>query len=921
VEDLFFWGGLLGLLYLVAVPIVALVALARAGEAKAQIAALRARLARLEAGQAVSEVSDVSAGKRSAPVEANAVTAPPPHEAKMAAAPPQPVFAKKPSKPPAAAQAQRDASPLSGLFGWFFKGNPLAKIAALLLFFGLSYLFKYSVEHALLPIELRLAGAGLLSLGFLLVGWRLHAKQPLYGLILQGTAIGAFYLTAFAAFRLYALLPQMAVFVLLLVICAASVVLSVLQRAQSLAVVAALGGYLAPVLLSSGGGSHIALFSYYAMLSLGILAVSVWQIWRPLNLVGLLFTFGVAALWGWDNYQSDFYLSCQWFLLLNFVIFGLLAPLAALRQDAKHLRFVDGSLVFGTPLLSFGMQYALMRGQSWELGAAFSCLVLGLIYLPLARALLRRWPEAGKRMALSFIALGGGFVTLAIPLALSARWTSLAWALEGLGLVWVGLSQRHRRMAWSGTLLIVLAAVSARAAWPLDTTTLLLIFGVLALCSLGAGWLWSRRTALYGEAVLVSSVLWLGGMAAWLWWVFDGAQSVLWSWFWYTHSDYEWMGAYLIEAQAVLLGLGLSAVSAYGWMRAGERLQWRLLRHSGWLLWPIAVLVLLSLLGGWFHRPVVGGVYGLAWLLAGVCAVLILKRTEPDLSSLQQKFAAHLGLCWLTLAVCGTEVAWRIEDLPWGWSTLRPVLALSALGLAILLPWLLKRYPWPVAENPRVYWLWGLAPVLPLSVWALLRGNGADGQLPSWQYLPLINPLEEAAALALLMLCVWRLQVVRLYPQWRRATMLVLVILTAWWFNGALVRALAVYGDIPWDFYWLWESRLIQTTLAIVWTCVALLAMVLAQRRASRSSWIGGAIVLGIVIAKLFVVDSARGGGLARAIAFIGVAMLIFVIGYAAPLPPRASLSHNSNDSNTDDSNTNDPNDNDPNDKDAAPTA
>ncbi|KFC08544.1 hypothetical protein GTGU_01370, partial [Trabulsiella guamensis ATCC 49490] len=59
-------------------------------------------------------------------------------------------------------------------------------------------------------------------------------------------------------------------------------------------------------------------------------------------------------------------------------------------------------------------------------------------------------------------------------------------------------------------------------------------------------------------------------------------------------------------------------------------------------------------------------------------------------------------------------------------------------------------------------------------------------------------------------------------------------------------------------------------------------------RRASRYEWLCGAVLLGVVIVKLMLVDSARGGGLARAIAFIGVAVLVLIIGYFSPLPPKA---------------------------------
>ena len=925
-ENLLVVGVLAAIFYLIVLPIIAFTAHARAGDARQLAEALKARLARAEAELAAIRAAAVGRWSDAAPAQApgeepsaseppiaQGVPEPEPERAIAAGiSRPKPAAesvtatpigaegveepatdatnvvaepARKPTAPIVARRETQDAGPLSGIIGWFFKGNPLAKIGSLLLFFGLAYLFKYSVDHALVPIELRLAGAGLFSLGLLGVGWRLRIRQPLYGLILQGTAVGAFYLTAFAAFRLYQLLPHGAVFALMIVICAASVVLSVLQRAQSLAVIAALGGYLAPVLLSAGGGSHVALFSYYAMLSAGILAVSIWQIWRPLNLVGFMFTFGVAALWARDNYEPAFYASCQLFLILNFLIFGIVAPLAALRKDAQNLRFVDGSLVFGAPLLAFGMQYALMREQGWSMGAAYACLVLAAIYLPLARMLMRRRADAGRRMALSFIALGGGFVTLAIPLALSARWTSLAWALEGLGLVWVGLEQEHRRMAWSGTLLIALAGVSAAVAWPLDTVTMLLIFGVLALCCLAAGLFWSRAVPAFREARPLGIALWAGGILAWLWWVFDGAERLLLG---ALRQDGPYAHAALEAHRPTILLAGLAAMAASAciWTFAGERLNWRLLRHSGWLLWPVAALTLGRQLALVAH-PAGTLPQACAWLFALASAAWVLKRSEADLPWPKAAAAAHVGLCWLVLAICGTEIAWHIADLPWGYETLGTVVVLCSLALAILIVVLLERRAWPVRAHPAAWWLVGLAPVLVLILFGLLAGNLSDGQVFGWRYVPLVNLLEEAAAFALLMLCLARRRLIDLHAEARLPATIVIGALAAWWFNGALIRALSHYGDIAWNFDALWDSRLVQTTLALVWTLAAMAIMVLGKRDARRPVWILGASVLGIVVLKLFLVDSARGGGLARAIAFIGVAILMLLIGYIAPLPPR----------------------------------
>ncbi|WP_346341556.1 DUF2339 domain-containing protein [Cronobacter sp. JZ38] len=96
-------------------------------------------------------------------------------------------------------------------------------------------------------------------------------------------------------------------------------------------------------------------------------------------------------------------------------------------------------------------------------------------------------------------------------------------------------------------------------------------------------------------------------------------------------------------------------------------------------------------------------------------------------------------------------------------------------------------------------------------------------------------------------------------------------------------------GDIPWQADALWGSRLVQTTFALLWMLLALLVMVCATRQGARQGWFCGAGLLGVVIVKLMLVDSAGGGGLARAVAFIGVAVLVLIVGYFSPLPPKAA--------------------------------
>lgn len=564
---------------LVVVPGLAIVAFRRSAAVRSELMALRRRVEELELrGVAQTSAVEPTAAKDIVPADAPTAAMSSVSPEPVTEPPPEPVntWVSQP-KPDNAAVSTPDVERpsafggvMSSLVRWFMQGNPLAKLGILLLFLGLSFLLRYTVEHSLFPLELRLVAAALFAIVLLALGWRLRHKQPIYALILQGGATGALYLTVFGAFRLWQMLPMTLAFALLVAICAASVGLAILQKALSLAMLASLGGYLAPLLLSTGGGSHVALFSFYLLLSVGILAISIWQHWRELNLLGLLFTFGVGGVWGLEGYRPEYYLSCQLFLIANTIIFGVLSVALSLRAQEKGKQIIDGVLLFAPPLIGFGMQYAITRHMAY--GPALSALGYGGFYLVLAKFALRRSSSLGRPLVLSALALGGAFTTLAIPLALSARWTAMAWSLEGLGILWLGVQQQQRRMSYSGTALLVLAVGSALWALANGTTALsvMLIFAVLSLSWLVAAWLW-RNICMPGSWALLA-----GGLVFWIVALVAASQLVL--------KQERW----------VLSGvLALMAVSSWGWRSIAGRLAWRELDASKWLLWPMMLVMLM----------------------------------------------------------------------------------------------------------------------------------------------------------------------------------------------------------------------------------------------------------------------------------------------------------------------------------------
>ncbi|MDR2128771.1 MAG: DUF2339 domain-containing protein [Burkholderiaceae bacterium] len=420
----------------------------------------------------------------------------------------------KPAEPPA-------PTLLARALAWVWGGNAVLRVGVVLLFIGLAFLLRYASERVHLPVEYRYVGVALTALALLVLGWRLRKKQPAYGLLMQGAGIAVLYLTVFSAYRMHGLLPSGVTLVLLVSITVCSVILAVRQDALGLACAAALGGFAAPVLASTGSGNHVALFSYFALLSAGIALVAWFKAWRILNLIGFLSTFGIGIAWGARSYKPELFASTEPFLLLFFLLYvaiGLLftrrqllaagrepggdARRVLLSQSARRTDYLDGSLVFGPPIIGFGLQCAVIRHI--EFGMAFSALALGLFYLTLAFALGGR--ETWRRLILLrevYLALGVVFGSLAVPLALDAQWTSAAWAVEGAGLYWLGLRQSRRLAQGFALLLMATSALAYLGDVTWGTATLLAAPPIGALL-LGAA-------LLFAHGVLRRDILLRGG--------------------------------------------------------------------------------------------------------------------------------------------------------------------------------------------------------------------------------------------------------------------------------------------------------------------------------------------------------------------------------------------------------------------------
>jgi uncharacterized membrane protein len=311
-------------------------------------------------------------------------------------------------------------------------------IAALLI--GVSYFLKFAFDNNWIGPAGRVT-IGLLA-GIAMVVWseRFRSKgYKAFSYSLKAVGIGAMYLSLWAAFQVYSLVPSSVAFVMMLAVTAATAAMALAQDAQILAAFALTGGFSTPLLLSTGQNREIALFSYVAILDLATLALVRFKPWRRLLVMSYA---GTLLLYiGW---YSSFYTRNQLNLTLGFAslffaIFAI-APLITLQPEGEMalLASIPAVLAFVNAGVYFLQAYAMIEAVDKTYMAWFA-LGLAAVYIFLSRQVHARALTPGASEILHFLhlAVAIGFITVAIPIRLDAHWITIGWFIEAGVLLWV----------------------------------------------------------------------------------------------------------------------------------------------------------------------------------------------------------------------------------------------------------------------------------------------------------------------------------------------------------------------------------------------------------------------------------------------------------------------------------------------------
>jgi hypothetical protein len=343
--------------------------------------------------------------------------------------PPSPPAKKAPAKP-------REWEQILG-------GNWLARVGVVALIIGVAFFLKFAFDNNWLgPISRVILGvvAGLAMVGG---GYYWRKRYPTLAQAISGGGIALLYLSIFASFNVFNLIPLYPAVGLLLLVSIGSAALAIRLNSMALAIIGIFGAFSAPFILGSAApeaaqtSQGLQLILYVIIVDLGVLALSTFRNWRWFNLLAIFGSLLTYAAWYFQFYQQTGLLIQQLSITVIFIIFfGATSLFHVIWRRPAH--GFDYALMMINAAAYFGISYGLMRGELRAWMGGFT-LVLALLYGDLAYLAVRRGAE-NFRLSLFARGIALVFLTIAIPIQLGDKaWTTIALAAEGTVLMWLYL--------------------------------------------------------------------------------------------------------------------------------------------------------------------------------------------------------------------------------------------------------------------------------------------------------------------------------------------------------------------------------------------------------------------------------------------------------------------------------------------------
>lgn len=357
----------------------------------------------------------------------------------------------RPPSPPSRTRAEWEA-----LIG----GKLLNRIGALALVLGIIFFLRYAFDRDLIPEAGRVAIGAMAGLGLLGLGWRFNKRGlQVFAQGLVGAGIAILYASVYASFNFYHLVPQPVAFMLMSIVTAGTFLLAIASDSLAVAILGWFGGFLTPWLLSTGQANEIGLFTYLALLDIGLLAIIAtkfsWFVLEPM-------TIGATCLWYvlWysrfyepgDLWITSLFLTIFWLLFYGLDIYRVIRPAPTFAEARQAVAIFNG-------VFYYCALFAIMNPLHHNLMGPIT-VVIGAIHFVTILAVSRGKPGTVRQGTLARFLLSS-ILLLALGTAIQFTGFDVVfyWSIEALVLVWCGLRWRQRHVWVSALVLFGLASV------------------------------------------------------------------------------------------------------------------------------------------------------------------------------------------------------------------------------------------------------------------------------------------------------------------------------------------------------------------------------------------------------------------------------------------------------------------------------
>jgi uncharacterized membrane protein len=353
----------------------------------------------------------------------------------------------------------------------FIGENLVNKIGIAILVLAIGFFVKYAIDNNWIG-EVGRVAIGIVC-GSILIGLahRLRLNYKAFSSVLVGGGLAVFYFTIALAHHQFHLFSQTVAFIIMLVITAFAVILSLLYNRQELAVIALIGGFVTPFLVSSGSDNYKTLFTYLLVLNTGLLVIAYNKAWRLLNILAFSFTSLLFLVWiitsanfgGTGEYPASRYQNGLLFATAFYLLFFFINVANNIKEQKRFIASDFTILLINTALYFGAGLYFLTEMNASSFRGLF-CVAIGIFNLVASYFLFRK-QKVDTNILYLLVGITLTFISLAAPVQLHGSNITLFWASECVLLYWLYQRSKINIISWASLLVWACMLVSLVMDW------------------------------------------------------------------------------------------------------------------------------------------------------------------------------------------------------------------------------------------------------------------------------------------------------------------------------------------------------------------------------------------------------------------------------------------------------------------------